>query len=67
MNKEDLLKTLRDSGLADDEIKALLRELMHDLDTAKDDAEGHPDEAAEQAKKDEEEKKEAERLLGVSL
>ena len=67
MNKEELLKTLHDSGLADDEIKALLRELMHDLETAEDDAENKPEDARDEAKEDEMEKEEASRLLGVDL
>lgn len=67
MNKEDVLKSLRDAGMADDEIKVLLKELLSDLDNVRDDADGEDRDAEKRAEEEKAEKDEASRLLGVSL
>ena len=67
MNKEDLMKTLHDAGMADEEIKVLLKEMLSDLDNARDTAEGERKDAEDRAMDEDAEKKKAEQLLGVSL
>ena len=62
MSKEELLAMLQEKGLSDDDIKALLEEVLGTLGK---DFEEH-DEKEEAAAEDEEEKKAAE-LLGVDL
>ena len=60
MSREDLLKMLRDAGLSDEDIHALLKDALDSLDMHEED----------DGIKDEEEKDEAEeagKLLGVDL
>ena len=60
MSREDLLKMLRDAGLSDEDIKALLKDALDSLDMHEEN----------DAMADEEEKAEAEAagdLLGVDL
>lgn len=64
MKPEELLKTLRDGGLDDEAIKALLAEVIASLDGKAGDDEEEAKKAAEAAKA---EKEEASRLLGVEL
>ena len=60
MTKEELLNLLHEKGLDDAAIKALLEEMLHDM---------NPEEVKEEedAANEEAEKKEASRLLGVNL
>ena len=60
MSKEELLNLLHEKGLDDAAIKALLEEIVKDM---------NPEEVKEEddAAKEEAEKKEASRLLGVDL
>jgi hypothetical protein len=61
MKVEDLLKQLRDGGLDDEAIKALLSEAIASLEGAAEDKDKKMKEEAEA------EKKEAEEILGVQL
>ena len=58
MSKEELLKMLRDAGLDDEAVKALLHDALADLEAA-------PAEAEEEAEKDDAEA--AAKLLGVEF
>ena len=62
MKVEDLLKQLRDGGLDDEAIKALLSEAIASLEGAAEDEDKKMKEEAEA-----EERKEASEILGVSL
>lgn len=67
MKKEDLMKTLHDAGMADDEIKVLLEEVLNDINNAADTEEGRKADAEKRAEEEKAEKDEASRLLGVQL
>ena len=58
MSKEELLKMLRDAGLDEEAVKALLHDALADLEAA-------PAEEAEEAEKDDAEA--AAKLLGVEF
>ncbi len=59
MSKEELLKMLRDAGLDDEAVKALLHDALADLEAAP------AEEAEEEAEKDDAEA--AAKLLGVEF
>ena len=60
MSREDLLKMLRDAGLSDEDIHALLKDALDSLDM-------HEEDDAEEDKHEEEEAEKAGELLGVDL